>query len=360
MMKAQFAVVVWAITAGVLLDAARAETFVRVTIGDGYERPLYIHVFADHFRAPWYQHYSLARGGATAGIMPRRADLLKSGQQTPWCNISPLLFQDSGAILNLTARYTYADHAERLHATFEFATAPDESAVVRTIRADCKPAGLVVLAPPNLTTPENLALLKTDHDVAEETGRLADAHPWPTHGKKLETFPFFVSAQVGRSSRPVDAAVQAREEKTLSYFGFMPKRHREIRGVWFMQNNSCCQPDVEKMKQRAAAQAAEFKREGGAVKDIVFCELMDEPRGQKLDFIAKEPAYAERFRAWLAAMGATPAELLVADGKAVRPVTAEERGEFPALYYFSQRFRTRALGDFMATQRKIVEDAYGG
>src|SRR5690606_12084328 len=33
-----------------------AQTFVRVTVGSGYERPVYIHIFADHFRDPWYQH----------------------------------------------------------------------------------------------------------------------------------------------------------------------------------------------------------------------------------------------------------------------------------------------------------------
>jgi len=336
------------------------QTYLRVTIGDGYERPLYIHIFADHYHAPWYQHYSLARDGAKAGIAPGKVNLLKSGEQTPWCNISPMLYQDSGAILNISARYGYTDRAERLRATFEFATAPDPKAVVRTIRADLQPNGLVVLAPPNLTTPENLARLKIDREVAEEIGKLADAHAWPTYGKKPERFPFFVSAQLDRRAMALDAAVTAREEKTLNYFGFMPKHNREIRGVWFMHNSSYCQPDIEKMKARAAAQVEEFKKDGGSVKDIVFCELTDEPGGQKLDFIVKDPAYAAQFRAWLKAMGKTPADLLVSNWDAVRPVTEAESDKFPALYYFTQRFRTRALGDFIATQRKVLEQAYRG
>src|SRR6185437_4876765 len=32
-----------------------AQTFVRVTLGEGYQKPTYLHVFADHYHAPWYQ-----------------------------------------------------------------------------------------------------------------------------------------------------------------------------------------------------------------------------------------------------------------------------------------------------------------
>jgi hypothetical protein len=336
------------------------QTFLRVTIGEGYERPLYIHVFADHYHAPWYKHFRLGRDGSEPGYAPAKEDLLKSGEATPWCNISPMLYQDSGAVLTFTARHAYTDHAQRLRATFEFATAPDAAAVVRTIRADFLPNGLVVYVPPNLSTPENIGRMKTDREIAEETGRIADAFPWPTWGRKPEQFPFFVSGLINRRSMSVDTAVMAREEKTLGYFGFTPRNLREIRGAWFMENNSYCQPDVEKMKGRAATAAAEFKGRGGSVKDIVYCQLTDEPTGQKLDFITKDPAYATHFRTWLKAIGQTPAGLLVADWEAVGLVSDAQRDEFPALYYFSQRFRTRALGDFMAVQRKILEDAYGG
>ncbi len=29
----------------------KPQTLVRVTLGQGYERPVYIHIFADHYRA---------------------------------------------------------------------------------------------------------------------------------------------------------------------------------------------------------------------------------------------------------------------------------------------------------------------
>ncbi|MCX6910086.1 MAG: beta-galactosidase trimerization domain-containing protein [Verrucomicrobia bacterium] len=337
-----------------------AQTYLRVTLGDGYEKPAYIHVFSDHFHAPWYQHYSLARAGAGAGIAPKKPDMLKSGESTPWCNITPMIYQDSGAMLHITVRHAYTDYAERLRAAFEFATAPNEKAVVRTLKLDNKPGTVAIYMPPNLLTPENLALLKTDREIAEATGKIADAYPWPTHGKPLEKFPFFVTAAVESKFTPRDAAVLAREQKTLRYFGFTPGHLRQIGGAWLMKNGSFCSPDTEKMRERFRRAAVEFKKDGGRARDIVFCELTDEPTGQPLDFAAKDPSYAERFRAWLRAMGRTPANLLVKDWDAVRIVTGEQRDEFPALYYFSQRFRTRALGDFMAAQGTLAQEAYGG
>ena len=197
-------------------------------------------------------------------------------------------------------------------------------------------------------------------EVAEETGKIADAFGWPTHGRKPERFPFFVSARIGGYGTPVDAAVTEREEKTLSYFGFTPEKNRVIHGLWHMEEGSYCRPDLGKMTERAASQAAEFRAQGGSVEDIVYCMLMDEPTGQATSFIAQDAAYGEAFREWLREMGLEPADLLMADWGEVRPVTDAQRDEFPALYYFTQRFRTRALGDFMATQRRILEEAYGG
>jgi hypothetical protein len=334
-----------------------AQTYLRVTFGAGYDKPVYLHVFADHYHAPWYQHFNVSRAGANAGVAPNKKDLLQSGESTPWCNISRMLFQDSGAMLQMSARFSYTALAERLRAKLEFATAPDPAAIVRTIEADFQPNYFTVVMPPNLNTPENIALMKTDLEVAEATGKIADAYAWPAWGKKPERFPFTVQAKLAPDR--MDAAVLAREQKTLSYFGFTDHRFHRIGGVWYRKNDSYCQPDLLKMTARAADEAAEFLSHGGDVSKISFCELTDEPTGQSLEFMAKDPEYQAQFRIWLKSLRETPASLLVPDEKAIRTVTDAERDQFPALYLFSQRFRTRALGDFMATQRGILEKAYG-
>ena len=74
----------------------------------------------------------------------KKPDLLATGEQTPWCNITPLIFQDSGAMLFITARHTYYEYAGRLHAKFEFASAPEEKAIVRTLDLDNQPGAVAV------------------------------------------------------------------------------------------------------------------------------------------------------------------------------------------------------------------------
>lgn len=335
------------------------QTWMRVTLADIYEKPLQIHIFADHHRSPWYGHWSISKAGTLPGLRPPTDQLLASGERTPWCNITPMLYQDTGAILNISARYTYHLWADRLKGRFEFATAPEASAIVRTMEVDSQPNGLVVIMPPNLLTPENLQRFKRDRDFAEATGRIADSFDWPTIGKKPEKIPFFVSATVGGYGTEVDQEIQDREWKTLGYFGFSNRERPFLHGrIWRAKNGSFCEPDLDVMRKNAALYAAEFEKSGQKSEDIVFCMLTDEPTGQPSAFMAKDEAYHAAFRAWLKKLGKIPTDLKVADWDAVKPVVESERNSFPGLHYFTQRFRTRALGDFMATQRAVLETAY--
>lgn len=337
-----------------------AQTFVRVTLHEDGGKPSYIHIFADHFHADWYEHWSLGRNGPVKGISVKKADMLRSGEATAWCNLTPTIYQDSGATLYITSRHAYTEQAPRLKARIDFATAADEKNIVRSYEVDNAPASFVIYTPPNLVTKDNQALMQCDLEVAEKIGRLADQHLWPTHGKKPEKFPFFVSASIHRSFSPFDARVLAREEKTLGYFGFNERPNSHIGGAWLMKDKSYCLPDIDKMRATIQRNAAAFKQAGGKVGDIVFCELTDEPTGQPLDLAATMPSYAEPFRAWLKSKKLTPESLLVNTWEDVRIVTPAQRAEFPALYYWSQLFRTRALGDFMTTQGKMVHEIYGG
>ena len=337
-----------------------AQTFVRVTLGDGYEKPAYIHIFADHYHADWYAHWSLGRSGPVQGIHVKKADYLSSGEATPWCNLTPTIYQDSGAMLYITARHGYTDYSPRLKAKIDFATAADEKSIVRSYEIDNSPGTVVIYTPPNLVTDENKALLKRDLEIAEDIGNLADQHSWPTHGRKPGKFPFFVSATINKAFTPLDTHVLEREEKTLSYFGFNEKPLSHIGGAWHMQDKSYCLPDLDKMRAEFQREASAFKEAGGKPENIRFCELTDEPTGQPLDLAATMPSYTEPFQKWLKSKKLTPADLLVKSWDQVKIVTPAQRTEFPALYYWSQLFRTRALGDFMAVQSKMAKEAYGG
>ncbi len=338
------------------------QTFLRVTVGTQMEQPVYLHFFADHYRDPWYSYHSLGRGDLHDATSVPEAELLAPGEASPWSNISPIVYQDSGVALDFSLRYSYESMPEHMKARIEFGRADRPDGTVELVRAfdvEAQPNGVVVVVPPNLDSPENVARLRRDAEFAEETGKRADAHPWPTIGKRPERIPFLVSARIGGYDLDVDAVVTAREQKTLDYFGFNGSYERVLDGLWFMEAKSYCRPDVAQMRERVQAEVAEFHKSGRNLDDIAYCILMDEPAGQSAALMVKDEASRTAFQTWIRGQGLTPADLLVPDWNAVRPVEPAEREAFPALHYQTQRFRTVALGDFMAVQRGIIEEAYG-
>ena len=336
------------------------QTYLRVTLSDVYQRPVYIHVFADHYRSPWYTHYALSKDGTERRVSPRRKQvLLAPGESTPWCNITQMLYQDSGARLVVSARYGYREIAPRLKARFDFASAPDAGNIVRSIDEDRSPGGLFLIMPPDLATPEHLARFATDREIAQQTGKRADAMQWPAIGKKPQRFPFFVRVAMGDSLQP-DRKVLEREWKTLDYFGFSNRRRPFINGKIWQHHDGCyCRPDTEKMKASAQREARAFRDSGGSPEAIVFCRLTDEPKGPPAAHLASCETCTAEFRKWLQSFGKTHADLLENTWQSVRPVEESERNEQPALHYYTQRFRTRVLGNYMLTQGRILRDAYG-
>ncbi len=339
------------------------QTLVRFTLGLGLERPAYLHLFADHYRHPWYAHYAIGKDGLHAALAPPQREMLEPGESSQWCNLTPTVYQDSGAALNFSLRHSYQELAQEFLGKLEFArSATSDCAqvdVVKTFDIAATPNGLVIIVPPDLESPQNIARLKRDRDFAVEIGHMADVFPWPTHGKRPTKIPFLVTANIGGYDLPVDEAVRAREQQTLDYFGFNGGPERIMHGLWHTVGDSYCQPDINLMRERIKQQVEQFRESGRKLETIAAVMLMDEPTGQTATFAASDQAYRDKFRQWLQAQALTPAELLVASWDDVRPVAETERDQFPALHYFTQLFRTRALGDFMATQRQIIEQAYG-
>jgi len=344
------------------------QTLVRVTVGKGYERPVYLHLFADHYRDPWYAHYGIGRNGAVPGTAVSEQEMLNSGESSPWSNLTPTIYQESGAALNFSLRHSYAEKAKGFRGTLEFGRSVGRDAegrdashvqLVKTFEIAAEPNGVVIIAPPDLETEEHVALLKRDREYAEETGAIADNFEWPKYGKTPAKIPMLVSAKIGGYDLAVDRIVTAREEKTLDYFGFNGSYERILHGLWFMREGSYCQPDLQKMSERLKSDVAEFRKAGRREEEIAALMLMDEPTGQTATFMATDLGYRQKFREWLRNKGLAPEDVLVESWEEVRPVAEGERSKFPALHYYTQLFRTRALGDFMAIQRKMIEQAYG-
>ncbi len=156
----------------------------------------------------------------------------------------------------------------------------DDVEVIKTFDVEATPNGLVIVAPPDLESPQNIALLKRDLEFADEIGTLADAFAWPTHGRNPIRIPFLVTSNIGGYELPVDRAVQAREQKTLDYFCFNGGPERTLHGAWHMRNDSYARPDLDAIRLHAKDDFELFVKSGRTLDSIAACMLMDEPTGQ--------------------------------------------------------------------------------
>lgn len=337
------------------------ELYVRISVGDCYERPFYIHIFADYYRSPWYGHFSLTPSGLDRSVRPAAGrKYFENNVKTDWINIGKVVYWDSGVNLLISPRYSYTEPAKRFKVKFEFASGPDENKIIKVIERDAEPSGIHIIIPPDVLTPDGAKKLTDDYEIAQSTGKIADSFKWPSLGKKPEIFPFFASFHSGDTGiSPLDRKTVEREWKTLDYFGFSNREKIRIGGLWLTKNDCYNQPDIEKMKERLKSDIEQFQQQNLKTENIAFAVLMDEPGGQPLSHIANCPACTEKFRSWLQKLGKKPSDLLVDNWDNVKPVGETDAETYPALYYYSQRFRSRALADFMILQKDMINQAYG-
>lgn len=346
------------------------KVWLRVRLGPTPTPPIYIHCFADHFRAPWYNHFSLSRDGFELRVNPKRgaASYLTAGEATPWCDITPVIHEDLGARLELRGaeKYSYDEWLPALDATFDFATAPEDAAIVKSFHRAGPGAGLVVVVP-GVLGPQTADQLKRDADYVAEQQALMREFAEPGFGKRPERFPFFVTMSI----RPQlhEPWIREAEYQAAARLGFNGSRDQPdellrslgfVHGrghvsAWYMDGNCYLQPQKEKMRERIAQAAAEWEQ---PPTHVVF---MDEPTARPLEHAANCARCREVFRAWLRDELRVPlSDLGVESWDEVVPVTAAEREARPALYYWSQRFRPKSLADFLRVQTGAISELFPG
>lgn len=339
------------------------QTWMRVTLKDGHEGPVQIHIFADHYRAPWYAHYAVSKAGMEKGLRPKNDnDRLVDGETTGWVNISQAIYQDSGAHLLIYPAHTYHQHAKRFHATIEMAPEPKDEAIVKTFQIDQSPVTLHMVVPGNLESPEEVANLKIDWEFSEAIGKKADNFKWPTIGKKPLKFPFFVSAHLNEN---MSSKVIERENKTLDYFGFnnVSKAGKEtgfttIGNVGWYYKDTYSNPEIERIEERAPKIQENLAKEGIKKENIILAMVMDEPGGRPAEALAKNEGSQEAFRTWIKSKNLTPKDLLVQSWEDVKIIPEAQAKQFPGLHYYSQQFRTVELGNFIAIQKRLLHKTW--
>ncbi|MCM8758367.1 MAG: beta-galactosidase trimerization domain-containing protein [Candidatus Omnitrophica bacterium] len=346
------------------------QIYLRVSISSGHEKPFYIHIFANYYRAPWYAHFSLTKAGLEQNVQPLvdRKNFFTDNQTTDWLNVTRLMYFDSGVNLTLSARYSYAEIAPKLNAKFEFAYQPSEAAIVKTIQRDASGSMRIIIPPDFRQNPDKFT---TDLELAEKYGSIADSMKWPVIGKKPVIFPFFVSAnlptvpeQISPVVAPVDRKTFDREWKTLDYFGFS-NRDKIIlpTNTWnagLRKNYACyCGVDIQQVNETAKIEADRFKKQNKKVQDIAYCMLMDEPHGLSVDHLLGCETCKSCFRNFLQELKMTPQQFGAEKWEEVKPVDSTQKDTQPELFYYTQKFRTYALRKLICLQKEALHQAYG-
>ena len=350
--------------------------WLRVTLGQSVENPVYIHCFSDHYRPPWYKHFNLSKDGYEERVVPRRgqAAFLRAGESTPWCDITPAIHEDRGARLELrlAEKYSYTEWLPNCDAVFEFATAPDDAAIVKRFERKGPGAGLAVVTPGTLSA-ATVAALRRDRDYLEDSRKLAATLPEVPWGKRPERFPLNLTISLRRQL--FDPQIREGELRIVAKLGFngLPERldaaaealgfrfSRTGTQSWYMRDECYLQPQRDKIEAKVASVAMAWETTAPTV--VMF---MDEPTAKPLAHAAACATCTERFVRWLR----DELDVPLADlGRGswedirpvtIRPVTEEARDSAAALYYYSQRFRGSALGEFLRLQTDEIGNAFAG
>ena len=345
--------------------------WLRVALGPSVERPVYIHCFCDHYRAPWYKHFNLSKDGYEERVAPRRGKevFLSAGERTPWCDITPAIHEDRGARLELrlAEKYSYTEWVANCDAVFEFATAPYDDAIVKRFERQGAGAGLSVVTP-GVLTKESVSALRCDQEYFEDSRKFAATLPEVPFGKRPEKFPFFLTV----SLRPhlFDPEIRTGELRIISQLGFNGlhghlepplqalgfRFTRAATRSWYMKDQCYLQPEREKIITKIASAAAEWDDKPPTI--VIF---MDEPAAKPLAHATTCSACKGEFVKWLRDELRLPlGDLQRQSWDDVLPVTEKNRDDAPALYYYSQRFRSKALADFLRLQTNEIDNAFVG
>lgn len=345
------------------------KVWLRVRLGPAETPPVYIHCFADHFRAPWYMHFSLSKDGFEQRVAPTpgRAVFLEAGEATPWCDITPAIHEDRGARLELRGaeKYSYDEWLPQLDATFDFGTEPRDDAIVKSFHREGPGAGLVVLVPGVLSEATG-DQLRRDTSYRDENVSLGATVEQPQFGRRPERFPVILTMRM----RPelFETGIREDEYAVAAQMGFTGTRDHPddlLRSFgfrdfvahptsWQMEEQCYLQPLREKIVENIGKAAANWDQPPTVVM------ITDEPKARPLEHAVSCATCTERFRALLREEGVTLQELGVAAWDDVRPVVGADRSAHPVAYYWSQRLRAKAFADFLRLQTQECTKAFPG
>jgi len=342
------------------------QTYLRARLHSADPERVYFYVFLDHMRAPWYQNTCWAKDGLRLSVVAPEDQYLAAGDQTPWMNISRLLYTDSvtGFSVHATVRYRHPD-ASASDYSLDFATAPSEEAIVKTVRRSGPGNGVQLTVPPDLSEGK---LPKADAEYAREVADFIARLEPIGFGRRPRRFPLMVNLHTSKAANTPGA--RELEFVAIRYMGINAMaRHisdedladgvrfgRTGASIWHMGPAGYNEPDLARMEQSVRA-SGERARNDPHADALISVVLMDEAGAKNLAAMAESEVDQRAFAEWIRAQGPSP-EALGAGSWEEFKLTADPAAQPPALYYWSQRFRAWSVANFFRQATELVRKYY--
>lgn len=238
----------------------------------------------------------------------------------------------------------------------DFASAPDERHVVKTIPLDVGQGLTHLLIPAEVTRHSPQSSL----ELAREHSQLAARLPAIPFGKRPSVFPVLIDLRGDASSEELekDVAVYAgvngfttalSDRDIARGFSFT----RVFNSAFYFGPSGYVDPDWRRMRADLAADGKAHQTDPNWSR-VQHLKLIDEAGGPALAKLAADSKSQAAFREWW------NKQRLSTDGDAVKDVrlVSERSGTDPRLYYYSQKFRAHLVVDFFRRATALAHETY--
>lgn len=348
------------------------QSYMRFHVEQADHTPVYFGVFLNHMRAPFYRRaVADLQGFHMNSTRSTPARSLKQDQSTPWLNVSRML--DVGWDTNVTISaintmqgYTtlYPKHTAY---AIDFASKPDASAILKTLKRNGPGYGLSFRVGPTITA-DSLPI--SDFEYATQTAAMVDKLPPVNFGRRPTLFP--VMTEWSASDQTHTPGTRDLELKVMRYLGINanvtgPLEATDIPNgvlftttftqVWYQGKGGYNDPNIPRITQSIKAKADAFLRDPLNSR-TVFTKLGDEATATPLARLASNPINQAAFKKWLQENSDTPEQLGVNSWDQVK-IAASANTSTPALYVASQQFRTASIANYYRQATSLVHQHYG-
>ena len=353
--------------------------YLRITVPDTFSEPVPMRTVTPvPHRRPYYRYGEglCTREGHVSWPFyrpPKPEHLLAPGESSPWCRIPTRLVGENR--VRVYSQVLRNDAEQPLGGTkLEFSLSPDGSPVLRTFVVPAGKTEFVLWTTRDPDRPEELQSM--DEIRARYRRALAQAN---TPGRKPTRFLNSVTiwglrhatddvallSETGMTLAPPELAKTRFDE--LGFAGIFARGGRtgSVREMFAAASDrERTRTTLKELKQRLL--------ELGHEDTPIIMKTMDEPQALPLPAMAREQRFQDGFQQYARERGIEPRALLPAPILKRHPdaVPEEELWQLvrlateptdagPALFYHSQRYRSRAFTDYWAVSREMQEAVFG-